>query len=261
MKIGFLCKENDINSQEFLNEFKLKCKFDFIDLNECERVDYIICFGGDGTTLKAVQYAIKCNAPIISVNTGSLGFLSAYLPSEIDRLLFELQSNTVPFVNKTLLEFKIKDVNYYALNDVIIERNHTRCSETNFYELKIQNKVVQGAVADGIIISTPTGSTAYSLSAGGAILHPSVNAFIATFICSHSMNSRPIVFNDEHLAEISFDKATAPPVVFADGRFVSALEGINCLKIQKSKLSIRIACKQDYYSVLNTKLKNWSNRG
>ena len=261
MKIGFLCKENDIKSQDCLNEFKSKCKFECADLDQCDGVDYIICFGGDGTTLKAVEYAIKHNAPIISVNTGSLGFLSAYLPCEIDKLLSDLQSNSIPFINKTLLEFSLNGVDHYALNDVIVERNHTNCSETNLYELKIEDKIVQSAVADGIIISTPTGSTAYSLSAGGAILHPSVNAFISTFICSHSMNTRPIVFNDEHLAEITFSKASASPVVFADGRFVSTLDGSNCIKIKKSKLTIQIACKQDYYSVLNTKLMNWSSRG
>ena len=120
---------------------------------------------------------------------------------------------------------------------------------------------MQQAVADGVIVSTPTGSTAYSLSAGGAIIHPSVNAFIATFICSHSMNSRPIVFSDEHLVEITFDKATEPPVVFADGKLISTLTNTNRIIIKKSNKTIQIACRQDYYSVLNQKLNNWSNRG
>ena len=100
MKIGFLCKENDKKSQEYLNELKLKCKFECVNLNDGERVDYIICFGGDGTTLKGVQYAIKYNVPIISINTGSLGFLSTYLPCEIDKIIDDLQSNTIQFANK-----------------------------------------------------------------------------------------------------------------------------------------------------------------
>ena len=239
MKIGVLYKENDIKSLDCLNEFKSKCQYECIDLNCNEKVDYIICFGGDGTTLKSVKYAVQFDAPVISVNSGNLGFLSAYNANEVDKLICDLQHNNINFTKKVLLEFTENNCSHYALNEVIVERNHANYSETNLFRLKLNESAVQSAVCDGIIISTPTGSTAYSLSAGGSILHPSVNAFIATFICSHSNNSHPIVFNDEHLIEITCDKATMPAAVFVDGIMVSKLTTNSKLLIKKS---IHITC-------------------
>lgn len=262
MNIGYVCKDY-VEIINFVNYIKNNLNANFFDLTEYKAndLDLIISFGGDGTALRCVEYALKCDCPILAVNTGNLGFLCAYESSNIDKLLNDIKNNTYNYQLRDILQLKLDGRFFYALNDVIIERNHSNRCETNTFQLVINNEVAQVIDSDGYVIATPTGSTAYSLSAGGAILHPSSKAFIATPICSHSSKCSSIVYPNDFTTKIQLKRANAPANIYCDSDFKGILKVDETLEVILHHKQLKTVKSDDFFAVLNNKLQAWSKRG
>lgn len=159
--------------------------------NKMQNIDLLISWGGDGTILRAVSF-VKDSVPILGINTGRLGFLSTVQRGEIAHAIYLLKKNDFSIQNRTLLQ--LKDTQEYALNEVSI----TRKDSTAVIGVKVflNSEYLTTYWADGLIVATPTGSTAYSLSCGGPIIVPTAHNIIITPISPHNLNARPIVLSD-----------------------------------------------------------------
>ncbi len=187
-----LCKENNFP--------------EFVQKDTDKTIDIIIVFGGDGTILRAKEFAIKYNAPILGVNTGNLGFLSEITPEELERFIKSLIQNKYKIQSRMLLKVLVKREKKtiysdgLALNDVVIYRGITpKLMDISIYSNK---RSVVETRCDGLIISTPTGSTAYSLSAGGPILSPVMDAIVVAPLNPHVLTVRPMVFSSTDIISI-----------------------------------------------------------
>ena len=229
-----------------------------------QRCDLVIAVGGDGTFLSAVRVTADYNVPVIGINLGRLGFLVDISPSELpDKLHRMLQGHYVE-EKRSLLQAKVirdKQIIHEetAVNEVAIHRWVT----PSMIEIvtKIDNVFLNSQRSDGLIISTPTGSTAYSLSAGGPILYPSLNALVLVPLNPHTLSNRPIVIHDSAEIEISFcqtkqinalvtcDHIEIPDVIISDK-----------ILIKKDPKPIRILHPEghDFFQILRNKL-NWSS--
>ena len=216
-------------------------------------IDLAIIIGGDGTFLKASRFYSDTDIPILGFNVGRLGYLSQALPNEIDIVINKLKNKEYLIENRLML----KAGNYKALNDIVIKG--LNCSRTSTLDLYINDKKLCSYVADGLIVATPTGSTAYSLSAGGPIISPSVDCFLIIPICPHTLNTRPIVIpSNEKITIKTFEENQKLNISF-DGQVDIVLD--NEIKIEKNeniaKLLILSQQKDKFYDILKEKL-HWS---
>ena len=210
--------------------------------------DITIALGGDGTILKVTKFYAKSNIPVIGVNLGRLGFLSQLTSSNINNAV-DLILNKQFFIEERLM---LTNGKYNALNDFVIKGCDS--SRTSKLYLEINNKSVCDYIADGIIVCTPTGSTAYGLSAGGPVVHPTIDAITIVPICPHTLNARPIVVPAS--SKITIKTNDKPLTVSIDGYETS--ESINEISITSSSTKARLAFinKDDFYNVIRNKL-NW----
>ena len=210
--------------------------------------DFVIVVGGDGTILKTSRFYAKYKTPIFGINLGRLGFLSQCSAENISPAIEKILSGNYKLEDRIMLEFG----NYTALNDFVIKSSLS--GRTSKFSLKINDKKVCDYLADGIIISTPTGSTAYGLSAGGPVLVPSLDAFVIVPICPHTLTARPIVVPDTEKITICGLENESTYFFSADGQeFMEVNSEIN---ISKSKYSVKLALLNgnEFYSVLRNKL-------
>lgn len=232
MKIGILGsvkKQKTEKNVESLRTELTACGYQTVVFqNTCDidGVDVVIVLGGDGAILHAAVAAAQKNIKIIGVNHGTLGFLTEYEKDEegrVKELLKALQDNSCRIVKRSLLQVVICKQTYYALNEVSIQRDYApQENEPQMLSLALQAKEGGATISgDGLLICTPTGSTAYSLSAGGAIITPEVPVFMMTPICAFSMRTRPIVFSDSD--EFTIRVTRGKGMVLTDGGAVAQL--------------------------------------
>lgn len=230
-----------------------------------ETADLFIVIGGDGTFLGAARSLVNSDKPLLGVNAGRLGFLADIAPEQLDNELNQILSGEYILENRVLLEGKITgnkqdSINDIALNDISIHmRNTIRMIE---FETRVDNQALHTLRADGLIVSTPTGSTAYSLSAGGPVIHPGLNVLLLAPICPHTLSSRPIVVNGNSNIEISLLKdCTVPAVIAFDGQNTHEIEPGDTLKIRTMSKTLKVMHPKsyDYYHVLRNKL-HWSEQ-
>lgn len=219
--------------------------------------DALYAIGGDGTILYLAEFANRNNIPIIGINAGKLGFLCEYERNEIENAVQLLISGKYIQDKRLMLEICHGNKKYYALNDLYIQRTYD-CSLGNMVadmNIDIDRVTVAKFKGDGAIISTPTGSTAYSFSLGAPILAPNVSAFIMTPIAAHSFNQRPVVYSANSLCKINV-AGKASVGVFVDGRFVERMSENDSLIISCMKTSLTFLRKEDYnfFSRLSNKL-------
>ena len=216
-------------------------------------LDLAIITGGDGTFLKAARFYCETDIPILGFNVGRLGYLSQALPNEIDIVINKLKNKEYLIENRIML----KAGNYTALNDIVIKG--VNCSRTSTLDLYINDKKLCSYVADGLIVATPTGSTAYSLSAGGPIISPSIDCFLIIPICPHTLNTRPIVVPSNEKITIRTPEQNQKLNISFDGQVDVVLN--NEIKIEKNeniaKLLILSQQKDRFYDILKEKL-HWS---
>ena len=243
---------------EFLSYLE-KYGVSFIELSEKnEACDLIVVFGGDGTVLTAVSRAIGSNTPILAINTGTLGFLTSFEENEIELAAKKIRDGKLAFSERSLLEISCENgKTAYALNDAVIERTSTAESRAVIAKLgvEIDGNPVYTLGADGVIVASPTGSTAYSLSAGGVILDPGIPSFILTPICSHSFGTRPIVFPDNKKVSVKVLANSSECVLTLDGRFAAKLSEGEEVRIGKSKNKLKLAeNEKNFYQRLKQKI-------
>lgn len=251
-KVGILYNPDIKEALELAQIFEKKVnnsKVFSID-NFKKDVDIALAIGGDGTFLKAARFYSKSNTPILGLNVGRLGFLAQAGKNEIDSVIEKLKEEDYTIENRLML----KSGSNIALNDIVIKGvNSNRTSTLNLY---INDKKLCSYVADGLIVATPTGSTAYSLSAGGPIIAPDVECFLIIPICPHTLNTRPVIVpTKEKIAIESEEKLN----ISFDGQVAITKE--NKIEIEKNenfaKLIILNKQKDKFYDILKEKL-NWS---
>lgn len=224
-----------------------------------EDIDFMIAMGGDGTLLRITHQFQHIEAPILGVNLGHLGFMADIPVEDLIPSLSDLLNGKFDIAHRIALEAKIGDESLYAVNDIVLHR----AQNYSLIELGIHIDGVyfNTFVADGIIIATPNGSTAYSLAAGGPILSPSLNAVVITPICPHTISNRPIVLTADHSIEIQYLSAYDPIDVRTDGLGTVTLPSQHKVTIQRSKRNFKLVTlhRHEYFSTLRSKL-GWSGK-
>ncbi|MBM6993020.1 MAG: NAD kinase [Prevotella sp.] len=219
--------------------------------------DFVISLGGDGTFLKAADRVGHRGIPILGVNMGRLGFLADVLPSEIETALDEIYSGDYRLEAHSVIKIEVDgetlEGSPYALNDIaLLKRDNAsmisvRCSINGQFLVTYQ--------ADGLIISTPTGSTAYNLSNGGPIIVPSANNLCLSAVAPHSLNIRPIVINDDCVIDLEVESRNHNFLAAIDGRSEKLREGTK-IRIRKAPYKVNIVKQRSthYFSTLRDKL-------
>lgn len=234
-------------------------KIEYFDLDKnSPKPDVIAVLGGDGTILANAQYATENDLPILAINVGTVGFLSSLEEKDLEIAVKMLSQGNFKLNEKTALMVSTSDgEKFFALNDAVIEREKITQDFTVVSKLDfaIDGNSVYKLSSDGIIISTPTGSTAYSLSAGGVVLTPDLDSFIATPICSHSLYTRPIVFRDDKQVSVTVMKNSCSSVLSVDGRGVKRLKVGDTVTVKKHSKKLKIVdCGEDFFNRLIRKL-------
>jgi len=280
--IGIFCKEKDDRIEATLNtlhDFLKAEKFNIVaeknaanylgipvmdSQSFCSSIDLAIVVGGDGTLLKAGRLLSDKDIPVIGINLGRLGFLVDISPDEITKQLTLMLDGKYTIEERSLLHAEaFRDGKSLgdgiALNDVVVHvRNDIRMIE---FTTHVDDTFVNTQRADGIVVATPTGSTAYSLSGGGPILHPGLDAVVLVPICPHTLSNRPIVISNDSQINISLcENRNVDARVSFDGQSNIELQaGDNIVIRNKShKLKLMHPQSYDYYHILRNKL-GWSS--
>ncbi|MDX2040024.1 MAG: NAD(+)/NADH kinase [Acidobacteriota bacterium] len=241
--------------------------FDLLMQNDeelAEEVDLIVSLGGDGTMLSVARFIGARQVPVLGVNLGSLGYLTEFAKEELPTALDELRDGNLFLDRRMLLDVRLTRgeqivASHRALNEAVVNfGSPVRMIEL---ECRINGMFVNSFRADGMILATPTGSTAYSLSAGGPIVHPSMSAILLTPICPHTLSNRPVVVPGESVVDLIFPEASDGLMLTIDGQVQVSLQPgdqITALRSQTTFDLIR-PTNRNYFEVLRRKLK-WGTR-
>lgn len=231
-------------------------------LSQIEGLDVLIVLGGDGTILSVASECALHSVKIAGVNCGHMGFLADFELNQLCELLRIIRDGNYKTERRMMLRIDFSGKHYYALNDLVIQRSTSGNAFSNTISLhaEIDGTTVDNFSSDGLIISTPTGSTAYSLAAGGSILTPDLNAFILTPICPHSLHSRPIVFSSESTVKISQLDAKSALNLIVDGKACETFVGFDVITVQKAERYAEFitATDNNFFDKLLIKLNIWS---
>ena len=229
------------------------------------KTDFLIAMGGDGTILSAARAVGSRGTPIFGVHLGELGFMADVIVENMFERLDQIVSGSFSIQERMLLKAEIhnteEDKTFYCLNDFVIDRGKYHRILT--MRLNSDDRHIADYDSDGLIVSTPTGSTAYSLSAGGPIVWPRLNAIVVTPISPHTLTLRPLVLSDDSNLEISFPKTKTTNIALAvDGQVENYLQNNSKIKISKAPYSIKMLDFEDsnYFSTLRKKM-GWGKRG
>ncbi|MDE0518767.1 MAG: NAD(+)/NADH kinase [Bdellovibrionales bacterium] len=223
-------------------------------------IDLVLVLGGDGTYLQAVQHISNYSVPFLGINMGSLGFLTVHKQDSLVSCLKSVIQGKMISEERSLIDVSVyqednQENKYLALNDMVIERG--TFSHLIDISITIQNENIYSVKADGVIISSPTGSTAYNLAAGGPILHPQVNSFAITPICSHSLTNRPVIVPDTYEMLFKINNNNQSAFLTIDGKKQAQISNKHSVKMRKSTmkhLTLRQTNHNDFL-LLKDKLK------
>ena len=226
-------------------------------------VDFLLCFGGDGTLISGVRIFSDPSVPVLGVHLGGLGFLAQITPEVLIDKLESVKNNEFKIQDRLVLSAKISgnEDSYYAVNDFVVQ-NETSFRVTSL-SLFIDNQHVSDYKSDGIIISTPTGSTAYSLSSGGPIVQPDVFSIVITPIAPHSLTSRPLVLPSNVEVEFRFSEESENNLkLIVDGQNIINFTKGSTVKLSKANHHLKFITFKDYnyYETLKNKMI-WGKRG
>lgn len=222
--------------------------------------DLVVAVGGDGTLLYAAELVMETGIPLLGVNRGRLGFLTDVSPAEMMHSLDEILAGNYSQESRLVLHARITSADgskriATALNDIVLQRRDTgRILE---FETRIAGRYVNSHSGDGIIVSTPTGSTAYALSCGGPIIEPMLDALVVVPICPHTLSDRPIVVpSNQDIDIIIYPRDGTNAAVSVDGRPVSDLRADDRLTISESPHRVALVHPPgyDFYDILRSKL-------
>ncbi|MFH1715169.1 MAG: NAD(+)/NADH kinase [Elusimicrobiota bacterium] len=229
------------------------------------KIDLAVVFGGDGTMLRIGRFIAGSNVPMLGVNLGTLGFLAEVNKKEMLGDLGNLKKEKKWNIQKRLLLDVLVKRNgktlkkYIAVNDVVVKNgDKVRVIDLDVW---VDNKIVATYTGDGVIVATPTGSTAYSLAAGGPIIHPSLPLIVISAICPHTLTLRPLIVGADKNISINNLKISQDSILSIDGQITQKLFTGDEIHIKRSKnqLCLLIADKRNYFEVLREKL-SWGVR-
>jgi len=254
----FFCDESSsvIRDSEVKAKFKVVKKTDLVS-----KVDFIIVFGGDGTYLSAARLMREKTIPVLGVNMGTLGFLTEVKKEEVyDALDIMLKQKKMKVSERVMLDVSVirkgkTILNHLVVNDAVVTKG--AIARVIGVKVDIDGKWANTVRADGMIVSTPTGSTAYSLAAGGPIIMPSLACMVITPICPHGLTQRSIVVSDSVKVEMTVDHVPGHIFITLDGQDSLDLkmgDVIRVTRFKKHKLKVVRAPNRDYFSVLREKL-------
>ena len=257
-----LIKEKDLDyllEKEGAKELDLNHKrATFAELRE--QADMIILFGGDGTFLHTSLNFIGTGIPLMGINLGRIGFLTEIETNELDEALNAIISGNYRIENRNTLEVCLnregEDIEKkFAINDVVL--NRAADGEMLKIDMHINNEFVNSYRGDGIIVSTPTGSTAYSFSAGGPIINPQVKALLITPLCPHAVHVKPMVISDDEIIEIDADGEKDKMFLTTDGRDSIKIKKEDIVRIKSSEQEISLIKFPDrtFYTILRNKMR------
>ena len=226
----------------------------------CTEAQMGVVIGGDGTMLRAARTVYSKEIPILGINQGYLGFLTEVEVEHLDKAIAQLLSGNYQVERRMMLNAAvyrdgvcIADVN--ALNDMVVTTGAlSRIIRTELY---LDEELVERHYGDGLIFSTPTGSTGYSLSAGGPIVYPSIDVCIMAPICSHSLISRPVIFSPEHTLTVRMESVSTPAMLTVDGQNGVELQQGDLIHIRKAEhdTCLLVLEQRNFFAVLQGKLK------
>jgi NAD+ kinase len=220
----------------------------------------VVVLGGDGTLLRAVQRISSEDTPILGVNLGSLGFLTEITSDEVEPALRALVSGEYAYSWRSMLSATLvrgeERQSHQGLNDVTIAKAST-VSRIVEFTVSVGERFLSEFRADGLIVSSPTGSTAYNLAAGGPILHPSLDAVVLTPICPHMLSYRPLVIPARTPVRVQVRSSASPVHVTVDGQWSREVHPADELLVSIGTRRVKLvtSAARDYYEVLRTKLK------
>jgi NAD+ kinase len=223
-----------------------------------EQAEVVIVLGGDGSMLRAVREMEGRDTPVIGVNLGALGFLTSVTEGDLERAMDCLVKGDFTTTTRAILECAAQRKGettgrYRALNDAVVKSARSRVATLR---MQVDGQEVGDFVCDGLIVSTPTGCTGYSLSAGGPILLPTAPAMVVSLICPHTLSTRPLVLPDEATVKVTVIERSAGTELAVDGQVGQPLETGDTVTIQRSRQSVRFIHLPgyDYFAVLRQKL-------
>jgi NAD+ kinase len=251
-------------SSKFIKQIKspllAEIKYKTFELGDNLRsLDFFFSLGGDGTMLESVTYIGKTEVPILGINTGRLGFLAITSRDDIEVALEALFTGAYKVESRTMLRLnsstKLFDPLNFALNDFTIMKKDTSSMIT--VHVYVDGELLNSFWSDGIIVSTPTGSTGYSLSCGGPLVYPKSESFIITAVSPHNLGTRPIVISDKSEITFEIEGRSKKYLVSLDSRFETIDDTVK-LKIKKEKFCTKLVqlSGHHYFNTLRQKL-NW----
>ncbi len=267
--ISLIVKKDARDIDLFFSYIKDKLSYHNINILRdeiTENCDSVIVLGGDGTLLHVAYKAYEYDLPILGINMGNLGFLTEVNKDEIDHAINCLINNEFEIDPKMMIEVilkrggdKGKTERYFALNEVVILKGSTGKMITLF--TRANNQLISHDRGDGLIISTPTGSTAYNLSAGGPIVHPRIEAFLLTPVCPFTLGSRPIMIPADMEVEIKAGHSDNIVNIIIDGQHDVDLNSPDTLIVKRAPGYLKLfkSQKRDYFTILREKL-GWSRQ-
>ncbi|MEM2174932.1 MAG: NAD(+)/NADH kinase [Candidatus Micrarchaeia archaeon] len=220
-----------------------------------KEIDFIIALGGDGTILRTAKILKGREIPTIGINLGSLGFLTTFSKEERIKAIEDFFKKEVTLEKRMLIEVNFKKEEIFVLNDVAINMGSSlRMIEVKLY---VNNEFVNKFNGDGIIVATPTGSTAYSLACGGPIVHPSSEVFVITPIAPHLLTSRPLILPGDFKLKLLLGEKNPPANLVLDGQRVLSLNFGEEVLLEKAKTYFLLVNKKErtYFNILKKKLK------
>ena len=269
MKVGIYFNKNYLPDnlkligriKEKLGSFGISCSA-VCSPDDLDGVDILMVLGGDGTILMVAAECARRGVKIMGINYGHMGFLAEFEQDKLDEAVDLLCSGGYSTEKRIMLSVEVGGKKYLALNDFVIQRSTygNKYSNTINISATIDGSLVDNYLSDGLIVSTPTGSTAYSLAAGGSVLTPDINAFILTPLCAHSLHSRPIVYSDKSELKVYYNKENTSVNVSVDGIVVGEFESFVEARITKSEYYTEfiVSDKVNFFDKLLSKLSKWS---
>ena len=245
---------------------KLECDYTVLPRSHDGKIDLepgtdLICsLGGDGTFLHGSRVAIRHGIPIIGVRAGRLGFLCSTKLSDLYQTIAEIKAGRMPLEERYLLRGRLiinGEVAYeqVALNEIVVSRKQT--DKLRDFEAYTNGNLIANYRGDGILIGTPLGSTAYNMSAGGPLVHPSIEVILVTPICAHSLFTKPLVLPQDDMVEIVSRGGHAPLMVSFDGEFQQPMEDGDRVQVTGHDVSLKLyrPAEYDFFEVLREKFQ------
>jgi len=220
----------------------------------CESVDFLVTLGGDGTLISVARRSYRFDKPVLGINAGKLGFLTDINPDNIEEFLEKFLKGEYRVDERMVIEVDYRGSKLYAFNDVVISKDVI--SSMIHINVDTNESYLNRYYGDGLIISTPTGSTAYNLSAGGPVVYPLTESFILTPICPHSLTQRPLVLPSHFEIDLEVEENRAKLII--DGQEIFNIDGKMRIKKAEKPAKLIHRLERNYFDVLREKL-HWGD--